>query len=67
MRPAPPDWVAAFGIGAGREPAELHAGGCHMTGPAGMLSTGTKPAACSAPACAHVATASPTYSCTSST
>ncbi|MFE9773521.1 DUF6233 domain-containing protein [Streptomyces sp. NPDC005931] len=31
--PAPPDWVAAFGIGGGREPAEIHAGGCHMTGP----------------------------------
>jgi hypothetical protein len=33
LRPAPPDWVAAFGIGAGRQPAEVHAGGCHMTGP----------------------------------
>ncbi|HZF87557.1 DUF6233 domain-containing protein [Streptomyces sp.] len=33
LRPAPPDWVAAFVIGAGREPAEVHAGGCHMTGP----------------------------------
>ncbi|MGY1584584.1 DUF6233 domain-containing protein [Streptomyces sp. MN13] len=31
-RPAPPEWVAAVGIGAGREPAEVHAGGCHMTG-----------------------------------
>ncbi|OKJ71225.1 hypothetical protein AMK31_35655 [Streptomyces sp. TSRI0107] len=31
-RPAPPEWVAAFGVGAGREPAEVHAGGCHVTG-----------------------------------
>ncbi|MEV5343445.1 DUF6233 domain-containing protein [Streptomyces sp. NPDC052676] len=32
-RPAPPEWVAALGIGAGREPAEVHAGSCRMTGP----------------------------------
>jgi hypothetical protein len=30
--PAPPEWVAAFGIGASREPAEVHTGDCHMTG-----------------------------------
>ncbi len=33
QRPEPPDWVAAFGIGASREPVEVHAGACHMTGP----------------------------------
>ncbi|MER6345098.1 DUF6233 domain-containing protein [Streptomyces sp. NPDC001595] len=31
-RPAPPEWVAAYGIGAGREPVEIHVGDCHMAG-----------------------------------
>ena len=44
MRPAPPDWVAAFGIGAGRETAEVHAGGCHRSNtamPAAMAASTT--------------------------
>lgn len=31
-RPPQPDWVVELGIGAGRPPAELHAGHCYAIG-----------------------------------